>query len=336
MPAYKDEKKGTWYVSFHYFDWTGKNVRKLKRGFATKRKAQEWEQSFLRTKAASMDMTFSEFFTVYEKDVRPKLKENTWWSKEHIIRTKIIPYFGNTKMVDVTVRDIIKWQNMMREYRDSEGKPYSPTYLKSVQAQLSCLFNHAVRFYELPSNPVHRAGALGAEEADEMLFWTKEESLRFIPTMANKPYSYYAFELLYPYLIARGNPMMLISIRKELKEISVELSRIDDASEIDEELFTPIRTMLEILESFKNDEGNNREDIKMSRVIICANQKGGVAKTTSVVNIGIGLSRLGKKVLVIDNDPQGSLTEALGYPEPDKLEITLATIMEWRHLLSVL
>mgnify|MGYP002623964364 CR=1 FL=1 len=67
----------------------------------------------------------------------------------------------------------------------------------------------------------------------------------------------------------------------------------------------------------------------MSKVIICANQKGGVAKSTSVVNIGIGLARLGKKVLVIDNDPQGSLTEALGYPQPDKLEITLATIMEW-------
>ena len=67
----------------------------------------------------------------------------------------------------------------------------------------------------------------------------------------------------------------------------------------------------------------------MSKVLICANQKGGVAKSTSVVNIGIGLARLGKKVLVIDNDPQGSLTEALGYPQPDKIEITLATIMEW-------
>lgn len=67
----------------------------------------------------------------------------------------------------------------------------------------------------------------------------------------------------------------------------------------------------------------------MSKVIICANQKGGVAKSTSVVNIGIGLARLGKKVLVIDNDPQGSLTEALGYPQPDKIEITLASIMEW-------
>ena len=57
----------------------------------------------------------------------------------------------------------------------------------------------------------------------------------------------------------------------------------------------------------------------MCKVIICANQKGGVAKTTSVVNIGVGLARMGKKVLLIDNDPQASLTESLGYQEPDKL-----------------
>ncbi len=67
----------------------------------------------------------------------------------------------------------------------------------------------------------------------------------------------------------------------------------------------------------------------MCRVIILANQKGGVAKTTSTVNIGIGLARLGKKVLVIDNDPQGSLTQALGYPQPDKMEISLSNVYEW-------
>lgn len=77
MPAYKDTNKGTWYVSFHYVDWTGKNVRKMKRGFVTKKEALEWEQSFLRTKASSMDMTLSEFYSVYENDVRTKLKENT-------------------------------------------------------------------------------------------------------------------------------------------------------------------------------------------------------------------------------------------------------------------
>ena len=66
----------------------------------------------------------------------------------------------------------------------------------------------------------------------------------------------------------------------------------------------------------------------MCRTIIIANQKGGVAKTTTAVNLGIGLARAGKRVLLIDNDPQGSLTEALGYQEPDAIEITLSTLME--------
>lgn len=197
MAVYKDKARGTWYSSFHYVDWTGKNCRKLKRGFATKKEALDWETHFIIEKASTMDMTFEDFVRIYEADVKPKLKENTWLTKEHIIRTKLLPYFGKKKMADINARDIVQWQNVMLGKNEDDENGYAPTYLKTLQSQLSCIFNHAVRLYDLPSNPVRKAGPLGEEHPEEMLFWTKEEYLEFIPAMADKTYSYLAFEILY-------------------------------------------------------------------------------------------------------------------------------------------
>ena len=197
MPAYKDKKRGTWYASFHYVDWMGKNRRKVKRGFKTKKEAQLYEESFKLKEAANLDMTFGEFVTLYEADVRPKLKENTWESKWFVIEKKILPYFQFKQINRIEPKDIIKWQNMMRGMVDSDGKGYSPNYLKTCQSQLSAIFNHAVRYYNLRRNPVSAAGPMGGIKKKEMLFWTKEEYLKFIEAIADKSVSYYAFEMLY-------------------------------------------------------------------------------------------------------------------------------------------
>jgi chromosome partitioning protein len=64
-----------------------------------------------------------------------------------------------------------------------------------------------------------------------------------------------------------------------------------------------------------------------AQIIAITNQKGGVGKTTSTFNLGVGLARQGKRVLLVDADPQGSLTVSTGIQDPDQLKNTLATLM---------
>ena len=209
MAAFKDKNNGSWYVQFRYTDWKGERQQKFKRGFATKREAQAWEREFLMQKQADVNMTFESFVALYEKDVKPKLKLNTWLSKEHIIKKKILPYFKSRKLSEITARDVIDWQNEIRTLTNSKGKPYSPDYLENIHTQLSCIFNHAVKYYGLQVNPASKAGGMGDEQPREMLFWTKEEYLKFSEAMMDKPLSYYAFEMLYWCGIREGELLAL-------------------------------------------------------------------------------------------------------------------------------
>lgn len=197
MGAFKNEKNGTWYVQFRYTDWQGLRQQKLKRGFATKREAQEWERAFLTEKKADVTMPFKTFTELYEKDVRPKLKENTWLTKEHIIKTKILPYFEHKRLCDISAKNVIAWQNEIRKMTNSSGELLSQGYLKTIHNQLSSLFNHAIKIYGLRLNPASTVGNIGKEERKEMSYWTVEEYSKFSDEMMDKPISYYAFQMLY-------------------------------------------------------------------------------------------------------------------------------------------
>lgn len=135
MAVYKEPKTNTWRVIYRYTDWNGERKQSQKRGFQTKREAQSWEREQLNKLGSDLDMTFRSFVEHYEEDRRSRIKDSTWESKEHIIRTKLLPYFGKLKMSSITPQQIVRWQNELINYRDKDGAPYSPVYLKSIHKQ---------------------------------------------------------------------------------------------------------------------------------------------------------------------------------------------------------
>lgn len=192
MPANKDpEQPGKWLCQFYYTDWTGARKKKRKRGFATQREAKAWEQEFLKHQQADMSMTLSSFSDLYMEDMAHRVRASTHENKRFIIDTKIKPYLGNKPMSAITPPDVRKWQNELI------AADYAPTYLKTVNNQLTAIFNYAVKFYSLKENPCHKAGSMGKKNADEMQFWTTAEYKQFREAVKDKPRAYMAFEMLY-------------------------------------------------------------------------------------------------------------------------------------------
>ena len=209
MSVYKDGKTGKWRVIYRFTDYTGERKQTQKRGFETRREAVAWEHEQILKTQSSLSMTFGSFCEQYITDLKPRLKQNTWNTKEHILRTKIVPYFKNRKIAEIKSRDVVAWQNTLLGEVDEKGKKYSQTYLKTVHNQLSAIFNHAMKFYGLRENPARQAGNMGKEERKEMLFWTQEEYRKFADVMMDKPLSFYAFEMLYWCGIREGELLAL-------------------------------------------------------------------------------------------------------------------------------
>lgn len=212
--------KGLWDVQFYYRDFRGKNVKKHKRNFRTKREAVEWAEKYIIQQSHNLDMDFASFWQLYREDMKERLRENTVRTKDYIVELKILPYFGKKEIVDITAADIRRWQNSLMK------QGYSPTYLKTINNQLSAVFNYAVRYYDLQRNPCTQAVSMGKGRAEEMKFWTQEEFETFIESVKDKPLSYYAFLTLYWTGIRLGEllALTLADFDSEEKTLSITKS----------------------------------------------------------------------------------------------------------------
>lgn len=142
MRAEKDNKTGKWLIQYRYTDWQGIRKKSTKRGFNTKREAEEWLRNFLMSQQADFNMNFEDFLKLYYKDMEPRLRKNTLKTKKYIIDLKILPFFGKKSINSITTADIRKWQNELI------AQCYSQTYLRTINNQLTAIFNYAVKYYD--------------------------------------------------------------------------------------------------------------------------------------------------------------------------------------------
>lgn len=219
MKAERDAKTGKWLIQYRYTDWQGNRKKSTKRGFNTKREAEEWVRNFLMSQQADFNMYFEDFLKLYYEDMAARIRENTMNNKKYIIDLKILPYFGKKSINSITPADIRKWQNELM----SQG--YSQTYLRTINNQLTAIFNYAVKYYDLKNNPCRKAGSMGKNQADEMNFWTKEEFSDFADSIMDKQDSYTAFTTLFWTGMRIGELLALTPADINFEEKTISISK---------------------------------------------------------------------------------------------------------------
>ncbi|MGF6906224.1 tyrosine-type recombinase/integrase [Fusobacterium sp. PH5-44] len=181
------------YISYYVTDEFGRSIKKKKEGFSTKKEAYLYEMEQLSSDNVNKDELFCALVKKYMTDKKIRMKETSYSTKEYIVKFKILPILGKIKIHEITPNVIREWQNMLIK----DKRNYSETYLRAINAQLSAIFNYAVTFYDIRSNPVKVTGVIGKKDAEEMQFWTPEEFYRFSKIVSNKFTSRVMFEILF-------------------------------------------------------------------------------------------------------------------------------------------
>lgn len=232
MACYKDKKTGTYFVKFYYVDWTGTRRQKMKRGFKLQREAKEWERTFLEKQSGSPDMTFQALYDLYLEDIRSRLKESTVEVKKRYMDHRILPYFKEKPINEISPADVRKWQNKLIE----DG--LKPTTQRNVNSQLNAILNFAVKYYGLQRNPCSVAGSIGSSKPEKMDFWTLEEFKAFIACVDN-PIYHTLFSILYYSGLRCGEALALTPADIDLEEKVIHVTKTFHRSHGQDIITTP-------------------------------------------------------------------------------------------------
>lgn len=177
MPVYKDNnKKNTWFVSCYYKDYLGHKKQKVKRGFTTKKEAQNWERDFLEHHSSQPTILFKVLVDAYLNDYKAKYKLSSYCFKNNIIRVHILPNFGETQINDITPNMVREWLNNLQA---KHGSTLSTATKNGIFKGLSSLFVYACKYYGLSSNPCKMVDTLKDDTKKEKVFLTLEQYKAF-------------------------------------------------------------------------------------------------------------------------------------------------------------
>lgn len=172
-----------------------------------------------RESSSPVSLTMEEFVEIYFEDKKNFLKERTLIMKRHLIHKHLLPCFGKQAVDTITAADLIRWQNAMLE------KNYSQTYLRSIQNQLTALFTHASKIYDLAVNPARKIPKIGKSTAGKLNFWTKEEYDRFICQLTPNTRYYVLFETLFWTGMREGELLALTRKDIDFQENQIHITK---------------------------------------------------------------------------------------------------------------
>ncbi len=197
---------GKYRVDYSYRSPDGKRHRTCKRGFKLQREATKWQRQELpklikqleQEKTLDENLTMEELIKEYIEYTKIRRRASTAENKINVIQTKISPYFNKQKVYAISKNDIRAWQDKLLELTKPNGEPYSSTYLRTINNQLSAILNYAITYHNLPSNPVLQIERIGTKQPEEeRQFWTLEEYTKFSQAIQDRPVHYYAFQVFF-------------------------------------------------------------------------------------------------------------------------------------------